>query len=261
MSSDQQQTPENPQQATHTSTDLQELVYNPTTGEMESLQTLRSKCANAKKSGSKLTVGILGVTGTVGQRFVQLLENHPWFQVTNIAASPRSAGKVYGEIVAWKLATRVPTGVARLTITTCEPQHFTGVDIIFSALDSSVAGPIEEAFASAGHAVFSNAKNHRQDADVPILIPHANAEHISIIPKQQELRGWKTGFIVTNANCSSTGLVIALKPLYEQFGIAKLFVVTLQAISGTWMSLSLSCLSLFFLSFFLSLSLSQSLIC
>jgi aspartate-semialdehyde dehydrogenase len=183
----------------------------------------------------KRRVGILGATGLVGQRFIALLESHPWFDVVAVAASEKSAGKTYGVAVNWKLTTALPSRVKDLPVTQCTPEEFkpAQVDIVFSALDASVAGEIEEQFAAAGYPVFSNAKNHRYDADVPILIPHVNASHLDIVPHQRKTRGYPAkGCIVTNANCSSTGLVIALKPLLDAFGLAKLFVVTMQAISG-----------------------------
>uniref|UniRef100_A0A6B2L865 Aspartate-semialdehyde dehydrogenase n=1 Tax=Arcella intermedia TaxID=1963864 RepID=A0A6B2L865_9EUKA len=178
-----------------------------------------------------MRVGILGCTGSVGQRFVQLLENHPWFQITTIGASERSTGKTYGEVVHWVLPTPIPDSIRSLPIVPCEPQHFP-VDLVFSGLDASVAGTVEENFAKADIPVFSNAKNHRYDPDVPILIPAVNEDHIDVIPRQRKFRGWKKGFIITNANCSSTGLVVVLKPLQEAFGLKKVHVVTLQAISG-----------------------------
>lgn len=178
-----------------------------------------------------INVGILGVTGTVGQRFVSLLANHPWFKIHTIGASKRSAGNAYGKIVKWKLTAKLPDNIKTTPIVTCTPSEFTGCRIIFSAMDSSVAGPIETDFAAAGFAVFSNAKNHRYDSDVPILLPHANADHLNIIKHQKSYSNGK-GFIVTNANCSSTGLAIALAPLHKAFGLERLFVVTLQAISG-----------------------------
>eukprot|EP01117_Protostelium_nocturnum_P018110 TRINITY_DN7509_c0_g1_i1.p1 TRINITY_DN7509_c0_g1~~TRINITY_DN7509_c0_g1_i1.p1 ORF type:complete len:355 (-),score=95.91 TRINITY_DN7509_c0_g1_i1:35-1099(-) len=181
-----------------------------------------------------ISVGILGCTGTVGQRFIVLLQDHPYFKINFLGASERSAGKKYSDIVRWKLTSPIPASVSDLQVLPCESKHFAGCQVIFSALDSSVAGPFEEEFASNGFKVFSNAKDHRMDLDVPILIPYVNPDHISIIKQQQKNRGWeeKGGFIVTNANCSSTGLVIALKPLLDKFGIEKVNVITMQAISG-----------------------------
>eukprot|EP00475_Leptophrys_vorax_P039908 TRINITY_DN7307_c0_g1_i1.p1 TRINITY_DN7307_c0_g1~~TRINITY_DN7307_c0_g1_i1.p1 ORF type:complete len:395 (+),score=91.83 TRINITY_DN7307_c0_g1_i1:13-1197(+) len=194
-----------------------------------------SMSSEAKSGVHHRRVGILGATGLVGQRFIALLESHPWFDVVALAASEKSAGKTYGTAVNWKLTTALPNRVRDLPVTQCRTDDFKAaqVDIVFSALDASVAGELEEEFASAGFPVFSNAKNHRYDADVPILIPHVNASHLDVVPHQRKVRGYPSkGCIVTNANCSSTGLVIALKPLLDAFGLSKLFVVTMQAISG-----------------------------
>jgi aspartate-semialdehyde dehydrogenase len=190
---------------------------------------------DAPKRGASdkvINVGVLGVTGTVGQRFVELLEDHPWFKLTAIAASSRSAGKKYKEACNWKLGSSIPTHAREMVVTTCEVGHFTECAVVFSALDNKIAGPIEEAFAKAGKVVFSNAKNHRYDDDVPILIAHVNPSHLDILPHQRNKRGYSTGCIITNANCSSTGLAIALAPLHRSYGIEQLFVTTLQAISG-----------------------------
>jgi len=183
-------------------------------------------------SDTKLKCGILGCTGAVGQRFVLLLQGHPFFEIAVLGASERSAGKKYKDAVSWMLDSPLPQAVANVPVVLCNPEEFSVCDLVFSALDNIVAGPIEESFATANIPVFSNAKNHRLDPVVPILIPFANPEHIDVIPKQREAKGYKKGFIVTNANCSTTGLVIALRPLHEAFGIDKLFVVTMQAVSG-----------------------------
>ncbi|CEM25113.1 unnamed protein product [Vitrella brassicaformis CCMP3155] len=180
----------------------------------------------------KYRVGVLGATGAVGQRFLELLKNHPWFIVTALGASERSAGKKYGDVVNWKVSAAVPEEAASLLVMECRADLFIGlVDIVFSGLDSSVAGSVEADFASRGIPVFSNAKNHRMDADVPILIPVINADHLSIVRSQPTFKD-KGGFIVTNANCASTGLSIALKPIHERFGIHEVFMATCQAISG-----------------------------
>jgi len=168
----------------------------------------------------------------VGQRFVQLLESHPWFNIRTIGASERSSGKRYGEVVHWILPSPIPSQISDYNVVECDPKNFSGCDLIFSALDASVAGTVEENFAKADFPVFSNSRNHRYDNDVPIVIPAANAEHIDVIERQRKARGYKKGFIVTNANCSSTGLVVVLKPLLDTFGLKKVHVVTLQAISG-----------------------------
>eukprot|EP00921_Rhytidocystis_pertsovi_P002137 GHVQ01003678.1.p1 GENE.GHVQ01003678.1~~GHVQ01003678.1.p1 ORF type:complete len:434 (+),score=25.67 GHVQ01003678.1:179-1303(+) len=179
----------------------------------------------------KFHVGVLGATGTVGQRFVQLLENHPWFAVSVLAASHRSAGKTYGTAVAWKLEGEAP--YQDMVVEDCENVATIAAlsDLVFSGLDASVAGDIEEAFADAGVPVFSNAKNHRMDKFVPILIPFVNSDHLEVVQQQPSFRK-SGGYIVTNSNCASTGLCIALKPLQDSFGLKSMFVATLQAISG-----------------------------
>lgn len=178
----------------------------------------------------KWRAGVLGATGIVGQRLVKLLSDHPWFELTEVAASERSSGKTYAEAVRWHLETPIPAVARDLVVKGVEPALH--CDFVFSALDSSVAGPVEEDFARAGYPVVSNSKNHRMDADVPLLIPEVNASHLEAIPVQQKNRGYDTGFIVTNPNCSTAGLVLVLKPLADAFGLERIFVVTLQAISG-----------------------------
>jgi aspartate-semialdehyde dehydrogenase len=180
--------------------------------------------------GKKFKAGVLGATGVVGQRLVSMLANHPWFEVTEVAASERSATQRYADVVRWHLDTPIPKGAGDLTVKTLAPSL--DCDFVFSALDSSVAGPAEEEFARAGYPVVSNSKNHRMAADVPLLIPEVNAAHLDAIPLQQKNRGYTTGFIVTNPNCSTAGLVLALKPLADAFGLEKIFVVTMQAVSG-----------------------------
>lgn len=178
----------------------------------------------------KLKVGILGATGTVGQRFVQLLEDHPWFEVAYLAASERSVGKPYEEVCRWKLPTPMPERVRSLLVQEPKPGDFDG-PVVFSGLTGDVAGPIEEEFAKAGYAVISNAGSHRMDPDVPLLIPEINPEHLGLIKAQQEKRGWK-GFLVTNPNCSTIALCLALAPLERAFGVEKVLVSTMQAVSG-----------------------------
>jgi aspartate-semialdehyde dehydrogenase len=178
----------------------------------------------------KWRAGILGATGLVGQRLVKLLANHPWFELTEVAASERSSGKRYAEAVRWHLDSSIPPAAADLVVKGLEPSL--DCDFVFSALDSSVAGPAEEEFARAGYPVVSNSKNHRMDSDVPLLIPEVNASHLDSIPVQQRLRGYDGGYIVTNPNCSTAGLVLVLKPLADAFGLERIFVVTLQAVSG-----------------------------
>jgi len=178
----------------------------------------------------KIRAGVLGATGLVGQRIVSLLANHPWFELTEVAASERSSGKSYAEAVRWHLDAPIPSVARDLVVRSLTPTL--ECDFVFSALDSSVAGGAEEDFARVGYPVVSNSRNHRMDADVPLLIPEVNAAHLDAIPRQQKNRGYDTGFIVTNPNCSTAGLVLVLKPLAEAFGLEKIFVVTLQAMSG-----------------------------
>jgi aspartate-semialdehyde dehydrogenase len=178
---------------------------------------------------AKIPVSILGATGTVGQKFVRLLAEHPWFEVAAVAASSASAGRLYGEVVRWRENAPLPDRIARLRVEPCEPP-LQG-PIVFSALDADVAGPIEQAFARAGAYVVTNARNHRMDEDVPLLIPEANADHLSLIDRQREARGW-TGAIIANPNCSTAAMTLALAPLHQAFGIERLFVSTMQAVSG-----------------------------
>src|SRR5712664_1591531 len=178
----------------------------------------------------KLRAGVLGATGLVGQRLVSLLANHPWFELTEVAASERSSGKTYAEAVRWHLDAPIPAAARDLVVKGLAPSL--ECDFVFSALDSSVAGGAEEDFARAGYPVVSNSRNHRMDTDVPLLIPEVNASHVDSICVQQKNRGYKSGFIVTNPNCSTAGLVLVLKPLADAFGLEKIFVVTLQAVSG-----------------------------
>lgn len=183
-------------------------------------------------SHKKIPVGVLGATGMVGQRFIELLQGHPWFELVALAASDKHNGLPYAEVTSWRLSgSDMPAEAARLPVVPCRPEAMPGVKAVFSALPGEIAGEVEIAFAQAGVAVFSNAKNHRMGADVPLLIPEVNADHIAAIPQQQKQRGW-SGFIVTNANCSSTPLVMALKPLQQAFGVSKVLVTTMQAISG-----------------------------
>jgi aspartate-semialdehyde dehydrogenase len=183
-----------------------------------------------RQPDKKLRAGVLGATGLVGQRIVSLLANHPWFELTEVAASERSSGKTYAEAVRWHLDTPIPPAARELVVRSLTPTL--ECDFVFSALDSSVAGGAEEDFARVGYPVVSNSRNHRMDPDVPLLIPEVNAAHLDAISWQQKNRGYDTGFIVTNPNCSTAGLVLVLKPLAEAFGLEKIFVVTLQAMSG-----------------------------
>jgi aspartate-semialdehyde dehydrogenase len=177
----------------------------------------------------KIPVGILGATGTVGQRFIQLLADHPWFEVTALAASDRSAGKPYAEACHWLLPTPIPDPIGAMIVQPLDVEL--DCRVVFSALPSSVAAQVEERYARAGYAVCSNASAHRMDADVPLLVPEVNPEHTALIEAQHRRRGWP-GLIATSANCSTTQLVLALKPLHDAFGVRTLSAVTLQAISG-----------------------------
>jgi aspartate-semialdehyde dehydrogenase len=180
-------------------------------------------------TGRKIPVSILGATGTVGQKFVRLLADHPWFEIAAVAASSASAGRRYGEVVRWREAIPLPERVAALTVQECAPP-LPG-PILFSALDAEVAGTIEQTFAREGAYLVTNARNHRMDADVPLLIPEANADHLVLVDRQRSARGW-SGAILANPNCSTAALVLALAPLHRAFGIEKLFVSTMQAVSG-----------------------------
>ncbi len=179
----------------------------------------------------KIPVGILGATGIVGQRYIRLLSNHPWFQITELAASEKSAGKSYKEAVKgrWKLSYEIPKEIEEIKVKECVPNL--NCKIVFSALDASVAGPVEEEFAREGYIVISNARNHRLDEDVPLLIPEINPESIALIEVQRKRRGFK-GFIITHPNCSTTHLCLALKPIHDKFKLKKVMVVTMQALSG-----------------------------
>jgi aspartate-semialdehyde dehydrogenase len=178
----------------------------------------------------KIKTGILGATGTVGQRFVQLLQGHPWFEMTALAASTASAGRPYAEVCRWKVSAEMPPAVRDMTVEECTPGL--DCDLVFSALPGEVAGSIEEDLAAAGYFVSSNARNHRLDRDVPLLIPEVNPDHIQIVVHQRRQRGWGRGFVVTSPNCCVTPLVLALKPLQDSFGLTTVMVTTMQAISG-----------------------------
>ena len=177
---------------------------------------------------TRVEVGILGATGMVGQSFVKFLEGHPWFALKWLGASDRSAGKKYREAMSWHLDGAVPGSVADLAVEDSKPGN--APRLLFSAMDASVATEIEQAFAQAGHIVVSNSRNHRMERDVPLLVPEINADHLKLVPGQQRARGWR-GQIVTNPNCSTIVLTMGLAPL-KPFGIRKVIVTTLQAISG-----------------------------
>src|ERR1700722_4168100 len=176
---------------------------------------------------TRIEVGILGATGMVGQHFIKFLQGHPWFDLTWLGASDRSAGKKYSDAMTWHLGV-VPETVAGIAVDECKPGN--APRLLFSAMDASVATEIERAFAQAGHIEDSNSRNHRMEKDVPLLVPEINPDHLKLVPGQQRARGWK-GQIVTNPNCSTIVLTMALGPL-KQFGITKIIATTLQAISG-----------------------------
>jgi aspartate-semialdehyde dehydrogenase len=178
-------------------------------------------------------VGILGATGAVGQRFIQLLENHPWFNITWLAASDRSAGKTYAEACAWRLDTPLPDRIARMTLQPNMPEGSAGElpRIIFSSVDAPIARELEPLFAAAGCAVISNSSAFRMDPSTPLVVPEVNADHFEVI-ESQPTRQQTGGFLVTNPNCCAIGLVLPLAALHQRFGIEKLFVSTMQAVSG-----------------------------
>ena len=183
---------------------------------------------------AKIPVGVLGATGMVGQRFIQLLEDHPWFEVAWVAASERSSGKTYAEAAKWKMTTPIPARIARMTISPAEPGgagRSSAPKVIFAALDADIARELEPAFAQAGCAVISNSSAFRMHPQVPLVIPEINANHIKLID-QQSWRKQSGGYMVTNSNCSVMGLALALAPLQQAFGLEAVFVVTMQAISG-----------------------------
>jgi aspartate-semialdehyde dehydrogenase len=177
----------------------------------------------------KIPVTVLGATGTVGQKFVRLLDEHPWFEIASVAASEQSAGRRYGEVVRWREANPIPERVAAMTVRRAEP----GLPgrIAFSAIEAEIAGEVEQSFARAGVFVVTNTRIHRLDPHVPLLVPEVNPGHLDLLAQQQVERGWSGG-IVANPNCSTAGLVLALAPLHQAFGVEKLFVATMQAVSG-----------------------------
>ncbi len=175
-----------------------------------------------------IEVGILGGTGMVGQHFIRFLEGHPWFNLTWLGASDRSAGKKLKDATAWRLDGEMPSSAADMVVADSQPAG--APKLIFSAMDASVATEIERAFAQAGHVVVSNSRNHRMEPDVPLIVPEINPAHLSLIYSQQKNRGWQ-GMIVTNPNCSTVVLTMALAPLVP-FGIERVIVATMQAVSG-----------------------------
>ena len=177
---------------------------------------------------NRIEVGVLGATGMVGQHFVRFLEGHPWFRLTWVGASDRSSGKKYRDATSWRLDGAMPAETAELTVNDSVPGN--APKLVFSAMDASVATEIEQAFAKAGHLVVSNSRNHRMFEDVPLLVPEINPDHLGLIPTQKAQRGW-SGAIVTNPNCSTIVMTLALAP-FKQFGLTKILATTMQAISG-----------------------------
>jgi len=184
---------------------------------------------SAPPGGRRWPVAVLGATGAVGQTFVRMLANHPWFELAELAASERSAGRAYADAVRWH-AGEMPTAAGGRTVVRCDPASVRS-RIVFSALDADAAEQIEPAFARAGAVVLSNARSYRMEPDVPLLIPEVNADHLALLDAQRRSRGW-SGAIVTNPNCSTIVLAIALAPLHEAFGVRGAFVATMQAVSG-----------------------------
>ena len=188
------------------------------------------------KDMERRRIGILGATGMVGQRFIQMLHKHPWFEIAWLAASDRTVGKTYGEACRWKLDTPLPSHIAAMTMQPNAPELAVGElpKIIFAALDAGIARDLEPKFAAAGCAVISNSSAFRMTADVPLMVPEVNADHLALIEAQSWRKDFegRGGFIVTNPNCCAIGLVMALKPIEERFGIESLFVSTMQAVSG-----------------------------
>jgi aspartate-semialdehyde dehydrogenase len=176
----------------------------------------------------RIEVGILGATGMVGQHFVRFLQGHPWFDLKWLGASDRSAGKKYQDAMKWVLGGNAPESVTDILVEECRPDN--APQLVFSAMDASVATEVEQEFAKAGHVVLSNCRNHRMDADVPLLVPEINPDHLNLLSVQQRTRGW-AGQIVTNPNCSTIVLAMGLAPL-KSFGITQVIATTLQAISG-----------------------------
>jgi aspartate-semialdehyde dehydrogenase len=176
------------------------------------------------------SVAVLGATGAVGQSFIRLLSNHPWFDLVAVAASERSAGKPYAEAARWLGTEPMPDRIAAMTVAPCDPKRV-DAELVFSALDSSVATEVEAAFAGAGRFVLSNAKNYRMHPDVPLVIAEVNPDHLSVLEAQQRRRKWKGG-IITNGNCVAIVAALPLAPIHQRFGIKQVFVSTMQAVSG-----------------------------
>jgi aspartate-semialdehyde dehydrogenase len=184
---------------------------------------------DARPPRRRIPVAVLGATGAVGQTFVRLLAGHPWFDLVELAASERSVGKRYAEAAHW-IDGVMPGDAGTRQVVACDPAHVCA-PIVFSALDAGVAGDVEGAFANAGRIVLSNARNYRLEEDVPLLIPEVNPDHLALLEAQRAGRGWR-GAIITNSNCSTMVIALALAPLHQAFGVRQVFVTTLQAVSG-----------------------------
>jgi aspartate-semialdehyde dehydrogenase len=178
-----------------------------------------------------IPVAVLGATGSVGQRFVSLLDGHSWFKVIALAASGRSEGSAYADTCRWILSDPMPEWARTMKLVPATPQAVDGAKIVFSALPAELAKDLEPEFARSGFAVCSNASSYRREPDIPLLLPEVNADHIQLIHQQRHDRAW-SGCILTNPNCTSTGLTVALKALHENFGLKRVFLVSLQALSG-----------------------------
>jgi aspartate-semialdehyde dehydrogenase len=190
---------------------------------------MSASLASLPPDGRRWPVAVLGATGAVGQTFVRILQGHPWFDLVDLAASERSAGQAYDDVTRW-LEGPMPLEVVGRRVVPCDPDAVRA-PIVFSALDSAVAGTVEAEFARAGRLVFSNAKNYRMEPDVPLLIPEINADQLALVARQRRERGWD-GAILTNANCAATVAAVALAPLHERFAVRQLFIATMQAVSG-----------------------------
>lgn len=178
----------------------------------------------------KIDVAVLGATGAVGQRYIELLDGHPYFELAEVVGSERSAGKRYGDVADWRISAGPPNAAAGMTVK--HPEEPVNSPIVFTSLPGGIAKEVENKLASEGHYVFSNARDNRMEPDVPLLIPEVNAEHARAIEVQRRNRGWSQGFVVTNPNCSTIHLVLALKPIYDAFGIEQCLVTTMQGLSG-----------------------------
>ncbi|MCJ7703475.1 MAG: aspartate-semialdehyde dehydrogenase [Anaerolineales bacterium] len=190
---------------------------------------MENKITSMRDGREKIPVAVLGATGAVGQRFVQILENHPWFELAAVTGSERTAGGLYGEVCRWVLDDDPPEAVQGLRVQESKPGL--GAKIVFSALPTQVAREVEPEFAKAGYAVCSNASAYRQAEGVPLIIPEVNGDHLHMLDKQRAAQGWD-GLIVTSPNCTTTGLAMTLKPLHQAFGVRQVFVTTMQAVSG-----------------------------